>query len=367
VPGAATAGRCDGTTDPNVLPIGEGSAFYISPEMFQKTYTNKTDVWSAGTTLYVLVAGYPSDRLQATFNILQSNKEGRLRNLPNLPENMPSSFYEMLEGALVYRHKERSEAGQLMKGEFAQFHIHHEEVGQGMKPGTISIHEIAAEAAGEHADTVPEMNFSGSIKTTSIVLEGSVSRHNAYLEYQQFERSVTTLLATMLSKDTCKRLIVLLGEQHQKVEGMKSVDIIQSVGRNSAKLQVVTIKVLLKLLDNMVVEDIREVKEVMVMIQALKSFNMYENFAYHISLLRQFASIYTKNVNGGKVVDGNDDEQISSVHGSNVWSTMVRKKKNLGSSGHGGDPDTSTKSNSSFKVGGMRKVCTATGALSSMA
>lgn len=348
-----------------------GSAFYISPEMFQKTYTNKTDVWSAGATLYVLVAGYPSDRLQETFNILQSNTKGRLRNLPNLPENMPSSFYEMLEGALAYRYKERSEAGQLMKGEFSQFHIHHEEAGGG-KPGTISIHEVAAEAAGEHAITTPEIdNFSGSKKTISVVLEGSVSRHNAYLEYQQFERSVTTLLATMLSKDTCQRLIVLLREQHQKVEGMKDVgNTEKSQGRsNSAKLQVVTIKVLLKLLDSMAVEDDKEVKEVMATIQALKSFKLYENFAYHISLLRQFASVHTRYTSGGKGSDG-DDEKISSVHGSNVWSTMVRKKKHLGSSGHGGDPDTSTKStksNNSFKGIGMRKISTATGALSSMA
>lgn len=37
-----------------------GSAFYISPEMFQRAYTSKTDVWSTGVTLYVLVAGYVS-------------------------------------------------------------------------------------------------------------------------------------------------------------------------------------------------------------------------------------------------------------------------------------------------------------------
>ena len=40
-----------------------GSAFYISPEMFQRAYTSKTDVWSTGVTLYVLVAGYVSCRL----------------------------------------------------------------------------------------------------------------------------------------------------------------------------------------------------------------------------------------------------------------------------------------------------------------
>jgi len=276
---------------------------------------------------------------------------------------------------LVYGHKERSEACQLTKGEFAQFHIHHEEAGQGRKPGTISIHEVIAEAAGEHEDEVPAMkNFSGS-KTTSVLLEGSVSRHNIYLEYQKFERSVTTLLATMLSKNTCQQLIVLLKEQHQKVENVKSADTTHSVGgtkkktgdgSNSAKLQVVTIKDLLELLGSMSVEIPREVQEVTTMIQSLKNFASYENFAYHISLLRQFSRIHT----GGGVADADDDddEKISSVHGSNVWKTLNKKKNHLGSSGHGKDPDSSIKStNSNSRKGmGMRRVATATGALSSM-
>lgn len=345
-----------------------GSAFYISPEMFQKTYTDKTDVWSAGVTLYVLVAGYPADRLQETFNILQDKKEGfRIKNLPNLPENMPSSFYEMLEGALVYRHKERCEAGQLMKSEFSQFHIRHKEVDQGQNPGTISIHAIVAEAAGEQAVNVPEMKKFGSTNTVSVVLEGSVSRHNVYLEYQKFERSITTLLATMLSKDTCKRLIVLLREQNtvDVTHGVDSRDKKPQVKSNSAKLQVVKVKVLLKLLCNMELENDEEVKEVISMIQGLKNFNSYENFAYHISLLRQFVSLHARN-GCGKDADGKDGENISSVHGSNVWN-MLSKKKNLGSSGHSKDPDVSTKSNNSFKGGGMRKISTATGALSSMA
>ncbi|ACI65040.1 predicted protein, partial [Thalassiosira pseudonana CCMP1335] len=128
----------DGTDDVERHHTFAGSAFYISPEMFQRTYTSKTDVWSAAATLYVLVAGYPADQLQKTFNILQSNKAKRLKNLPNMPDNMPDSFYDMLEGALAFRHKSRLDAGQLMKGEFAQFHIHHAE--QDNKNGTISIH-----------------------------------------------------------------------------------------------------------------------------------------------------------------------------------------------------------------------------------
>lgn len=346
-----------------------GSAFYISPEMFQKTYTSKTDVWSAGASLYVLVAGYPADRLQETFNILQANKVGRLKGLPNMPDNMPDSFYEMLEGALVYRHKQRMDAGELMKGEFSQFHFLHSKDGgntaQNNKPGTISIHEIAAEAAGEHGDTVPEMaNPSGTHgRTVSVSLEGSVSRHNAYLGYQKFERSVTTLLATMLSKDICARFLFLLKEQHQKVEGEKNnpaaaQDLSNGRQSNTEKLQVVTIKVLLFILTKMKMEENvneREVTEVIQMIEAQNNFKIYENFAYHISLLRQFVSIHTRRTGGdGSSVGG--DSIIKSVHGNNVWNSLKQRRGlggGLDSSGHhrGGDPDSSVRSASSMGGG----------------
>jgi serine/threonine protein kinase len=246
-----------------------GSGFYISPEMFQHTYTSKTDVWSAGVTLYVLAAGYPADRLQETFDVIQGSKVGRLRKLPNLPHNIPDSFYDMLEGALTYRHKSRMDAKQLMQCEFSQFHIQHEERPSGVDrtPGTISITEIAAEAAagGEFAeDDVAEiayarpMSSSTTKRTTSVVLEGSVNRHNAYLGYQKFERSVTTVLATMLAKDTCRKFLMLLREKH---DSRRDLDTSQA---NIKKLKVVTIKVLLELLENMTVADDREVKEVCV-------------------------------------------------------------------------------------------------------
>lgn len=62
--------------------------FYVSPEMYQRTYTFKTDVWLAGVALYVLVAGYPDDALlQKAFNILQSSKCDRIETLPNLPNH----------------------------------------------------------------------------------------------------------------------------------------------------------------------------------------------------------------------------------------------------------------------------------------
>ena len=178
-----------------------GSAFYISPEMFQRTYTLKTDVWSVGVSLYVLVAGYPSECLQKVFNILQSSTRN-LRNLPNLPDNMPDSFYDMLEGLLTYRHKKRKSAGELLTHEFVQFH-----------KAAFSVEQIAMEAQADHVMALPDITKNYSMaRTTSVSLRGSVGRHSQFLDYQKYQRSLTTLMATLLNKKEFTELMAVIGK-----------------------------------------------------------------------------------------------------------------------------------------------------------
>lgn len=97
------------------------------------------------------------------------------------------------------------------------------------------------------------------------------------------------------------------------------------------------------------------------MIKALKDFKLYESFAYHISLFRQFVSTQTRHKGD---FDGKDEGNISSVHGNNVWNSL-KKKRGLDSSGHRGD-DSSNKSTRSA-AGGMRRIGSAQGRLSSLA
>ena len=185
-----------------------GTAFYISPEMFQRTYTQQTDIWSIGVTLYVLVAGYPADQLQKAFNILQTSKNRDLKSLPNLPEDMPETYYEMLEGLLVYRHKKRKTATEMLSHEFVTFHKDLEEEVDG-----ISFEAIAATAASAGGDTKEQSLTKKKGRSQSIRLGGSVARHTLMLGYQKFERSVTTLLATMLDGNEFTRLVKMLGER----------------------------------------------------------------------------------------------------------------------------------------------------------
>jgi calcium/calmodulin-dependent protein kinase I len=201
-----------------------GSAFYISPELFQRTYNLKTDVWSAGVALYVLVAGYPADELQKAFNVLQTGKNRNLRKLPNLPEDLPDSYYEMLEAALTYRHKRRPRAGKVLECDFVQFH---KQLAAQDSAGAVplSLDEVASAAASA---SEPAVSFAGSVKggsapspsvggggrgTTSMRLKGSVRKHSIFLDFKNFERSLTAVLATMLSKRELDELVKILTER----------------------------------------------------------------------------------------------------------------------------------------------------------
>jgi serine/threonine protein kinase len=184
-----------------------GSAFYISPEMFQRTYFQKTDVWSVGVTLYVLVAGFPADKLQKAFNLLQGVNRN-LRLLPNFPEDLPDSFYAMLEDLLVYRHKKRKTAGEILNDEFVQFHKQ-----------AFTVEQIVLEAQQEaNEQALKDGTKKSRGKTQSVSLRGSVGRHSLFLDYKKYERSLTTLLATLLDK---KELIQLMNALNKKISVKK--------------------------------------------------------------------------------------------------------------------------------------------------
>jgi len=424
-----------------------GSGFYISPEMYQREYTSKTDIWSAGTTLYVLVAGYPADQLQETFDLLQSfdstnnnikvsggsgssSTAGRIRKLPNLPSNLPHSFYDMLEGALCYAPNKRMDAQQLLQCEMAQFHIQHA-TQKKSNGGRISITEIVSDAAAaagyddniiDRRDDDGESEFmallsspSSSMKpkrTMSVVFEGSVNRHNVYLGYQKFERSVTTVLATMLARDTCQQLLLLLQERHVATTNGRhnsSTELDTTTSSHvttNEKLQVVPIKTLLELLGTTSIvssSNDKEVQEVISMIQSLNNFDLYENYAYHISLLRQFVSLHSKGIpitnKNNKRGQGRSSFVSTSVHGNNVWKSMKNIRGLDGSvsirsgrsSRRGSLPTITESTNTGVGVGekrgkvvatedeyadlsnggsksgrGMRRIVSATGMLSSM-
>jgi hypothetical protein len=95
----------------------------------------------------------------------------------------------MLDSLLTYQHKKRPSAGDVLQQEFVPFHVNH---------------SIAPAKRGKLR------------RTASVSLRGSVSRQTLSLEFKKYERSLTTLLATILSKTELAQLWITLKEQRGK-------------------------------------------------------------------------------------------------------------------------------------------------------
>ena len=113
--------NADGNKDLPIHNTYAGSAFYCSPEMFQKTYTQKTDVWSAGVVLYVCAAGFPNnDDQQIIFNALimaQKHARDKQRDWKTtLKLGVDNdALIDLLDASLTYRHKQRPNAASLVE------------------------------------------------------------------------------------------------------------------------------------------------------------------------------------------------------------------------------------------------------------
>lgn len=324
----------------------------------------------------MLVAGYPADELQKAFNQLQKSKKRDLRKLPGMPPDMPDSYFELLEQMLTYRHKNRKAAHEILDCEFVRFHQEMSD-GEDMPAESandigLSLADVAATAAaggGQGSRNGSTRNGSTREGTTkSILIEGSVRRHAAYLEYGKFERALTTLLATVLDVDDLTKLIGLIDEHLEKnapenpsfhgksssqdspidesthsiaTSTEDSTHVVASLKMsNQAKLQVMRVQDVRKLLLANGFNDVAD------MVADLPSYSSYSSFAYHVELLRVFVREKKKGIAKGSrerrpsafrkahsVFSRENEFDISihsdgpsSVHGGNVWQSISRQK-----------------------------------------
>jgi len=276
-----------------------GSAFYISPEMFKKNYTCKTDVWSFGVTLYVLVAGYPVHALQKAFNALQSSKateqqrSQELRALPNMPPDMPDSFFHMLETCLVHRHMQRKNAKDILECSFLESRRKQEEA-----------------------------------VTESMLIAGTKDRHAYFLQYEKYERAITTLLASMLRKVQLQQLLLgidnFIDSHHTVKDTGKTTPADYEAHANNKRLQIITIAELRIILSQL------QFYEVVSMMDAIPSDVSYDQYAYHIALLRQFITYEDESiVNDSNSLNAQDNYNPELDNSNNSIGRKWKKVINL--------------------------------------
>mmetsp|Transcript_9539 Transcript_9539/g.13522 ORF Transcript_9539/g.13522 Transcript_9539/m.13522 type:complete len:669 (+) Transcript_9539:125-2131(+) len=347
-----------------------GTAFYTAPELFQRNYTCKTDIWSVGVVIYVLVAGYPVHVLQTAFNKLHSGKNSTpeeraqdLKSLPNMPPDLPDSFFQMLEMCLTYKQKHRKYAKDILKCDFVNFyHTHEQKLSDSSKETSVS--PITANLE-EEKSLIYQLRRKGSM-----LIKGIINNHTAYLKYEKFERSVTTLLATILSKEQLSKLIeevdnyIDIHHSHHPKEDAFQTDPNQSSIEENKQLRIKRTKRVeemenkknLNIIKIIALKQIlydNEFDDVVSMMESLPNASSYDNYAYHVMLLRVFDDKFNEYNSGKKLdVDNSVHRKLRrAMSSSNMRRNSTNKsffsksrRSSLDFSGHGNTLDTSNHS-----------------------
>ena len=77
-------GTCNYISKNEHLTVKVGSPYYIAPEVLERNYNNKCDIWSAGVLLYILLIGFPPFNGKTQNDIFNSIQRGTINT--KLPE-----------------------------------------------------------------------------------------------------------------------------------------------------------------------------------------------------------------------------------------------------------------------------------------
>jgi len=217
---------------------------------------------------------------------------------------------DLLEELLKWHHKLRKTAQQLIQTEFVQFHKCPE------NDQEIPLEDVLQTAA-DNDDSTLETSKPSLKKTKSVAIKGSVQRHQLYIRFKDFERSITFLLASMLSSS---ELTMFQKRLEEKVIGDHAPEQDVEVTQQTAKdVKMIVIKVQ-KLLD--VLQDMNK-HTIIAVIKQISGFSDFRSFSYHIELLTQFKNITAApNYPTRALATDKSEKKSSSVHGTNVWSNF---------------------------------------------
>ena len=70
-------GTCNYFDKKTKLTYKTGTPYYIAPEVLNKSYTNKCDIWSCGVIMYILLAGVPPFNGSDDQEIMENVKKGK--------------------------------------------------------------------------------------------------------------------------------------------------------------------------------------------------------------------------------------------------------------------------------------------------
>lgn len=79
-----------------------GTPYYIAPEVLNKKYNEKCDIWSCGVILYILLSGMPPFNGQSDQEIMKKVRAGKFSFSDPAWNNVSSDAKDLITKLLTY-------------------------------------------------------------------------------------------------------------------------------------------------------------------------------------------------------------------------------------------------------------------------
>jgi len=92
-----------------------GTPYYIAPEVLNKNYNEKCDIWSAGVITYILLSGMPPFNGQSDQEIMKRVREGQFSFEDRIWQTISENAKSFIRSLLTYSSAERPSAEQALQ------------------------------------------------------------------------------------------------------------------------------------------------------------------------------------------------------------------------------------------------------------
>ena len=115
--------------DKTILTRKVGTSYYIAPEVLNKNYNEKCDIWSCGVLLYILLSGKPPFKGKEDKDIIENVKKGKFSFESNEWDKISDEAKDLITKMLNYDYENRISAEEALKSIwFSKFDINSIEV-----------------------------------------------------------------------------------------------------------------------------------------------------------------------------------------------------------------------------------------------